>query len=212
MCYPGIPHTRQLSHYPPLPCLFFLSLLLLPATTTATTTKQFAALRIRKHKRLMRTKPYHECHAFRDRTSSALDFRRTRVLTDVRQPGQAANFGSWNATSGSWRKNYNQITCSPCLLYHAFLFERVSESKFQTEDQIQLPKHAVKACRSGAPVQKLIYSFRDHRLVHRALNNKPIEIIYLQEFCGFDELARKMLATLSCFVFVVCGEAKFCCQ
>jgi hypothetical protein len=188
-----------------------MSLLLLPATTTATTTKQFAALR-RKHKRLMRTKPYHDSHAFGDRTSSALDFRLTRVLTDVRQPGQAANFGSLNATSGSWRKNYNQITCSPCLLYHAFLSERVSESKFQNEDQIQLSKHAVKACRSGAPVQKLIYSFRDHRLVHRALNNKQREIIHLQEFCGFDKLARKIMATYSCFVFVVCREAKFCCQ
>jgi hypothetical protein len=151
----------------------------------------------------MRTKPYHESHAFRDRTSSALDFRRTRVLTDVRQPGQAANFGSWNATSGSWRKNYNQITCSPCLLYHAFLFERVSESKFRSEDQIQLSKHTVEACRSGAPVQKLIYSFRDHRLVHRALNNKQREIIYLQEFCGFDELARKILANV--FMFCFCG-------
>jgi hypothetical protein len=185
-----------------------MSLLLLPATTTATTTKQFAALRISKHKRLMRTKPYHDSHAFGDRTSSALDFRRTRVVTDVRQPGQAANFGSLNATSGSWRKNFNQITCSPRLLYHAFLSERVSESKFQSEDQIQLSKHAVKACSSGAPVQKLIYSFRAHRLVHRALNNKQREITYLQEFCGFDELARKIMATYSYFVFVVCREAK----
>jgi hypothetical protein len=149
-----------------------MSLLLLPATTTATTTKQFAALRILKHKRLMRTKPYHDSHAFGDRTNSALDFRRTRLLTDVRQPGQATNFGSLDATSGSWRKKFNQITCSPCLLYHAFLSERVPESKFQTEDQIQLSKHVVKACRSGAPVRKFIYSFRDHRLVHRALNNK----------------------------------------
>jgi hypothetical protein len=98
------------------------------------------------------------------------------------------------------------------LLYHAFLSERVSESKFQSEDQIQLSKHAVKACRSGAPVQKLIYYFRDHRLVDRALNNKQREIIHLQEFCGFDELARKIMATYSCFVIVVCREAKFCCQ
>lgn len=55
--------------------------------------------------------------------------------------------------------------------------------------------------RSTSP--KAYLFFRDHRLVHRALNNKQREIIYLQEFCGFDELARKILANV--FMFCFCG-------